>query len=80
MGIEEQYTSRRKTISDNFADSFFITNATLYGRNIWKTLEVSGSVYNLLDKRYDHPASEEHLVDTIQQDGRIFRIKLTYSF
>ncbi len=80
LGVEEQYSGKRKTISSNFADDFFITNVTLSGRNIFKTLEVSGSVYNLFDKNYLDPASEEHLQDTIQQDGRTFRIKLTYAF
>ena len=80
LGVEEQYSGKRKTISNNFADDFFITNVTLSGRNIFKTLEVSGSVYNLFDKNYVDPASEEHLQDTIEQDGRTFRIKLTYSF
>lgn len=80
LGMEEQYTSRRKTISDNFADDFFITNLTLLGRNIFKTLEISGSVYNLFDKTYADRVSDAHIQDTIRQDGRTFRIKLTYAF
>ena len=80
LGVEEQYTSRKKTISGNLTDDFFITNVTLSGRNIFKTLEVSGSVYNLFDEKYEYPGSEEHTQDTIEQDGRTFRIKFTYSF
>jgi len=43
-------------------------------------LEVSGSLYNLFDTKYATPAAREHLQDTIQQDGRSFRLKLTYKF
>ena len=77
---EEQYTSKRRTLSRRFAEDFFVTNVTLYSRNIFKTLEVSGSVYNLFNKEYEDPGGEEHVQDTIEQDGRTFRIKLTYAF
>lgn len=80
LGVEEQYTGRRKTVSDNFAEDFFITNVTLYTRNIFKTLEISGSVYNVFDKRYDDPGDDAQLQDVIEQDGRTFRLKLTYAF
>ncbi|MEP9410411.1 MAG: TonB-dependent receptor [Candidatus Brocadia sp.] len=77
---EEQYTSRRKTISGRFAEDFFVTNVTIYGRNIFKTLEISGGVFNLFNKEYEDPGGEEHVQDTIEQDGRTFRIKITYAF
>lgn len=77
---EEQYTSKRRTISRRFAEDFFVTNVTLYSRNIFKTLEVSGGVFNLFNKEYEDPGGEEHVQDTIEQDGRTFRIKVTYAF
>lgn len=33
-----------------------------------------------LDYTYGDPGAEEHRQDTIQQDGRTFRLKLTYRF
>lgn len=80
FGVEEQYTSRRKTRDESVTDDFFITNLTLHSRNLFKALEVSGSIYNLFDKKYEDPGSEEHRQDAIEQDGRTFRIKLTYAF
>ncbi len=80
FGGEEQYTSRRKTLSRRSAEDFFVTNVTLYGRNIFKTLEVSGGIFNLFNKEYEDPGGEEHPLDVIEQDGRIFRIKVTYAF
>lgn len=60
--------------------TFFVTNIALYSRNIFKTLEVSGGVFNAFDMKYDDPVGEEHEQDTIEQDGRTFRIKITYAF
>ncbi len=78
--LEVQYTAKRKTLKQNHTDDFFITNITLFSRNILRGLEISGSVYNLFDKKYGDPGAGEHLQDIIQQDGRGFRLKLTYSF
>jgi len=33
-----------------------------------------------VDVEYDYPAFGEHTQDEIEQDGRMFRIKLTYRF
>jgi outer membrane receptor for ferrienterochelin and colicins len=87
LGIEEQFTDRRKTLVDgNFAKSFFVTNLTLYSRDLLKNLELSASLYNLFDCRYGDPGGAEHIqdpahpLDIIHQDGRTFRVKLTYKF
>jgi outer membrane receptor for ferrienterochelin and colicins len=93
LGIEEQFTDRRKTlVSGNFAKSFFITNLTLFSRELLERLELSASLYNLFDYRYGDPGGAEHMqdparfidpahpMDIIQQDGRTFRVKLTYKF
>lgn len=43
-------------------------------------LELSGSAYNLFDTKYSDPGGDEHKQDSIEQDGRTFRVKLTYRF
>ena len=45
-------------------------------------LQASISVYNLFDRVYSNPASEEHIPyqDQIEQDGRTFWLKLDYTF
>jgi iron complex outermembrane receptor protein len=80
VGIEEQYTSRRKTVGGNFAPGFLVTNLTLFSQRLIGRLEASASVYNLFDKFYGDPVSPDHLQDTIGQDGRNYRGKLTYRF
>jgi outer membrane receptor for ferrienterochelin and colicins len=80
-GLEEQYTGSRTTVAGQRADGFFMTNLTLFSRNQQKTVEVSVSVYNLLDAKYADPVSADlHPLDVVQQDGRTFRVKLTYAF
>jgi iron complex outermembrane receptor protein len=80
LGIEEQYTSKRKTPKGNFARAYAVTNVTLFGRRLLKNLEASASVYNLFDDDYGDPGSVEHAQALIPQDGRTFRVKLTYRF
>jgi len=79
-GIEVQYMSKRKTLADEYADAFFVTNLTVFSQKLIRGLEISGSIYNLFDKKFADPGSVEHRQDTIEQDGRTFRFKLTFKF
>ena len=51
-----------------------------------RNIEVSASVYNVFDRAYGDVPSEEHFdsldrsLNEIPQDGRSFRLKLTYGF
>jgi len=88
--LEFQYVSSRTTmhvspitgedVPGRDAAGFGVVNFTLFSRNLVKNLEVSGSVYNLLDTGYSDPATRFHHQDLIPQDGRTFRLKLTYRF
>lgn len=80
LSTELIYTSRRKTLSGNWTGDSTLVNMTVYGKGLLKNLDISFSVYNLLNQRYSHPASSEHLQDSIVQDGRSFRLKATYTF
>lgn len=80
FGIEEQYTSRKMTLAGNRTGDFFITNVTLFSRNLLNNLELSGSVYNLFNSKYFVPAGSEHVQNSIEQDGRTFRVKATWRF
>ena len=62
------------------AGDYGIVNLTLFSQNLVKGLELSGGVYNLLDREYEDPATPRHKQDVIEQDGRAFRVKLTYRF
>ncbi len=79
-GIEEQYTGKRKTRSDAWENDFVITNLTVTGRRIAGGFDISASVYNLLDTKYSDPVSSDMMQQTIPQDGRNYRLKITYVF
>ena len=79
-GLEVLYDSKSQTLSGSYTDDFVLTNLTLTYVNRSKHLEVSASVYNLFDTRYAYPGFGEHVEDAIEQDGRTFRLKVTYRF
>jgi iron complex outermembrane receptor protein len=79
-GLELQYNGHVLTESRQRADDYWLANATLFTQRLWPGLEVSASVYNLFDTRYEHPVSTAHVQDVIEQPGRSFRVKLTYRF
>ena len=88
-GLEVQYTSSSHTVYADLsgdtlpgpdAPGYAVVNLTLYSQHIVKNLEISASIYNLLNTTYYEPSSRFHLQNVIQQDGRTFRVKLTYTF
>jgi outer membrane receptor protein involved in Fe transport len=76
--LDAQYTSARGTLAGASAPGFAVFNVTLLGHRLTHNLDLSGSVYNLLDHKYFDPGATEHRQDAIQQDGRTFRVKLTW--
>ncbi len=88
-GLEVQYTSSShtvaispagQTLSEPNSAGYAVVNFTLFSQNLVKNLDVSASIYNLLNTKYYEPASDFHVQNAIQQDGITFRIKLTYRF
>ena len=75
-----QYTSPVETLTGNTISGFATFNLTLLAHTLTKHLDVSASVYNILDKRYFDAGRPEDPEDVIQQDGRNFQIKLTGKF
>lgn len=88
--LEVQYVSKRTTIyldpvtfaTEAGADAggYGVVNLTLFSQNLVKGLDISASVYNLLDRSYSDPSTPLHVQNVIPQDGRAFRVKLTYRF
>jgi iron complex outermembrane receptor protein len=62
------------------APAYGTVNLTLFSQNLVKGLDLSASVYNLFDKHYSDPSTPFHEQPLIEQDGRSFRVKLTYRF
>jgi outer membrane receptor for ferrienterochelin and colicins len=78
--LDAQYTSSVQTLAGNTISGFGMFNVTALGHVFSKHLDLSASVYNLLDKKYFNPGRPEDPEDAIQQDGRTFRLKLTTHF
>lgn len=78
-GLEAQYVGRRNTLQSE-VPGYWLANLTVSSVRLAPGLEVSASIYNLFDRRYADPGGEEHLQDAIPQDGRNFRVKLSYAF
>lgn len=77
-GIEAQYTGARRTLSGATAGDYAILNLTLGSAALPAGLELSASLYNLLDADYGDPGAIEHLQDEIARDGRSFLVQLSY--
>jgi len=78
-GVEAQYISNRLTTSGQVG-GYWIANLTLLATRLAPNLEMSASIYNLFDRRYADPAGPEQSQPSIEQDGRTFRLKFTYTF
>lgn len=78
-GAELQYVGDRKS-KTGASPGYAIANLTLTAAKIVPNLEVSASLYNLLDKRYTNVAGLETSIDQIPQDGRNFRVWFSYKF
>ena len=78
--FEGQEMSRRLTVIETLVGGSFVANATLYSKDLLGKLRLSASLYNLFNKRYADPVGQEIQGASVIQDGRTFRVKLTYGF
>ncbi|MBS1169381.1 MAG: TonB-dependent receptor [Burkholderiaceae bacterium] len=79
-GLEVQHVASRTTLQNNRVGGYTLANLTLSSAKLIKGVEVSASLYNLLNRRYADPVGPEFLQSALQQDGRSFRVKLTCNF
>jgi len=79
-GMSMRYRSSVKTLAGNKTDDQFVFDFTLLSMEWIKGLELSASIYNLLNKRIENPGAVEHLQDIIELNGRSFQFKITYRF
>jgi iron complex outermembrane receptor protein len=78
VNLEGQDTGRTITVQRTELGGFFLLNFTVFTRQITKKIDLSGGLYNLLNKQYSNTGGLENQEVSIPQDGRNFRIKLTY--
>jgi outer membrane receptor for ferrienterochelin and colicins len=76
--FEVQYLSARHTLADTTVAAAVVANATA-SIQLTRSFELLATVRNLFDQQYSDPASTEHLLDVIQQNGRTARISLRWN-
>ncbi|WP_224984096.1 TonB-dependent receptor plug domain-containing protein [Geomonas agri] len=82
-GIEMQGVSRREFTHNGAqvgSPGYLVTNATLSSTALLPGLEASFSIYNLLDRHLEDPATTDHVQSLIPQDGRTYRLLFSYRF
>jgi outer membrane receptor for ferrienterochelin and colicins len=79
LGLEIQYNSPRRTITHLWTREHTLVNLTLVEENLVEGLQIKASVLNALNSPIDHPATWGEYQDLIWQDGRSYRLFLTYS-
>jgi outer membrane receptor protein involved in Fe transport len=79
-GYELRYDSRRLTLDGTQSGGYSVSNLHLRSETLLKGLEVSLGIYNLFDKRYAQPGTDTNWQNTLEQDGRSVRVKLSAKF
>jgi iron complex outermembrane receptor protein len=78
--VDAQYMSARSTLIGDGADSHVLTNFSLFAPRTFGRFDLSASVYNVFDTKYGDPVSNGFAQQTIQQDGRSFRVRTTLHY
>jgi iron complex outermembrane receptor protein len=78
--VDAQYMSGRSTLIGDAAGSHVLTNFTLFAPRTFGRFDLSASLYNVFDTRYGDPVSNGFAQETIQQDGRSFRVRSTLHY
>ncbi len=78
VSLDAMYRSRVQFTPGSSVSPFTLLNATVLSRRLGKHINLSASVYNLLDKQYFDAGSDELVQSRIRQDGRSFRVTMTW--
>jgi outer membrane receptor for ferrienterochelin and colicins len=79
LGFEGQFVGERTTLGGESLAPFFVPNLTLTSP-VRRHVELTLSVFNLLDHHYADPGAEEHVQQAIRQDGRTFLARANLRF
>lgn len=80
LGAQVSWTSERRTLGNARTSDALLADLTLSyegGEDGW---DLSASIHNLFDQRYDVPGGGEHLQDQLQQPGRTLLARATRRF
>lgn len=78
--VELRYQSDSLTLTGARSPSFAITNLSVTTQKLWTGVDLSLTIHNVFDADEVYPASEEHIQDTLELNGRTFLGKLAVHF
>jgi outer membrane receptor for ferrienterochelin and colicins len=70
--LDVQYNSRSVTLTRTRSPSFVLANLTLNTHELWSGVELTAGIYNILDEDRRFPGAEEHVQETLPQEGRTY--------
>jgi outer membrane receptor for ferrienterochelin and colicins len=70
--LDVQYNSKTVTLTRTRSPSFVVANFTLNTHELWSGVELTAGVYNILDEDRRFPGAEEHVQETLPQEGRTY--------
>jgi outer membrane receptor protein involved in Fe transport len=79
-GLSLQYVSSRLTLRGDRARSATLVDVNVVAPGIWRRLDLSVGVRNLLGAKWADPGSEEHVQAVLPQDGRTITVRAIWSF
>lgn len=71
--------SREEDDTRNDLPAYTLLNLSVIGKEFFKTMEIQGTVFNLLDKDYSDPGPTS-IPDDLPRPGRTFFVGLSYQF
>jgi iron complex outermembrane receptor protein len=74
-GLETQYLSERRTLNGRVGD-YVLSNLSITA-DLTRNLQLSFGIYNLWNSHFSDPVGPNFVQDSVTQDGRTFRLKLT---
>lgn len=75
---DTQYMSATTTVAQTRLGGYFVANFDFFTRRLADRFDISAGLYNAFDKRYAQSGTLNTVEKSISQDGRSFRIKLTF--
>jgi iron complex outermembrane receptor protein len=80
LGLAVRAMSSRIAPNGGTAPAWAVADLNLLGRDLDRGLRISAGLYNVFDAAWYDVGGEEHVQRLLRQDGRNFRLALSWSF
>jgi outer membrane receptor for ferrienterochelin and colicins len=80
LGLEGTHTSSRLSPGGEPVGGAYLQHLTVTTDRLFRRADASIGVYNVFDRHYGDPGSQEHALTQIPQEGRTLRATLTVRF